>query len=151
MLSRFLQLPCRRPPAQVYPQPAPGHCLNSVRRHPLPVQGLSILFTCARSCCLCSFIVRNLLESSYSTFGRMHLRLPETCRTTFRTTVLDLTFQSDVHSSHLWSLVRRLWRRVPGITNPSQSAFPVPSLFLWAPLDGSTQAHSRRCSNVVFI
>ena len=31
----------------------------------------------------------------------MHLRIPEACRTTFRSLVLDLTFQSDVHSTYL--------------------------------------------------
>ena len=70
----------------------------------------------------------------------MHFRLPEARRTTFRASVLDLTFQSDVHSELLWWLVLWLWRRVPGISNHLSHHLSVPALILWAPPDKSTPA-----------
>ena len=81
----------------------------------------------------------------------MHLLLPETCRTAFRATMLDLTFHSDVRSAHLWRLLSRLWRRIPRITIHLSQHLSVPSLVLWSSPDGSTPPHSCRCSNVVIV
>ena len=66
----------------------------------------------------------------------MHLRLPETCRTTFCASVLDLTFQRDVHSTHLRCLVFR-WHRIPRFTFLFSQHLPLPALLLWAPPAGS--------------
>ena len=55
---------------------------------------------------------------------------PETCRTTFRSPVLDLTFQSDVHSTYLKRLVLVMSRRIPRFTIHFSQHLPVPALFL---------------------
>ena len=97
--------------------PAAGPLLELDAEPPAACPGVStVWFTHARSCCLCSSLVHTILKS-FPAFRRMHLRLLETCRTTFCATLLDLTFQSDVHSAHLWCLVFRLWCRVPGISS----------------------------------
>ena len=117
---------------------------------PAACPGVSTVGSLALATALCSFIVHDVLESR-PTFQRMHLRLPETCRTTFRTPVLDLTFQSDVHSTYLRRFVLVMSRRIPRFTIHISQHLPVPALLLWAPPDGSTPANSCRSANVVLV
>ena len=60
---------------------------------------------------------------------RMHLCMPEACRATFCSSVIDLTFQSDVHSTYLRRFVLVMCRRIPRFTIHLSQHFPVQRCF----------------------